>query len=639
VPTLSVTNSIAFANLRDPAADFGAVRMGGTVGWVLVSWPFVFLLGAHATAEQVRWIFLVAAIVSFVFAGYALTLPHTPARKDAPGIDNLAWRRAFKLLAAPFVLVLFLVTFIDSVIHNGYFVMADAFLTNRVGIAGNLSMVVLSLGQVAEILTMFLLGRVLARLGWKITMIVGVLGHAARFAVFAFFADSIPVIVAVQLLHGICYAFFFATVYIFVDAVFPKDVRSSAQGLFNLLILGSAMWSPASCSRAGQPPERRRRRGRLHQPVHGPDRHGAGRRAAAGPVLPSALAWPGRRGRCGRTHRGGQPGPSLSSPEQGKPRAQRHACEPESLVPNTFLGAAFSPPARPSGATLAGGASAAETPFFQRHKLPVGIQLYSLGPDLQKELDAQLATVAKIGFKSVELAGYLGRTPAELRAAFDKAGLVCPSAHISPKGASGFSGDLAKLADDLHVIGVKSAIMPILYIPDRLGGAICARPASQMTADDWKWNADFLNEKAAVLKKAGIVSGYHNHNFEFAPLKERRQRHGDPAEGHGSQPGHLRDGCRLGHGRRPRSVRPAEGASASLHPDARQGHQGDDQGQFRAEAGPDRGRRRHDRLEKAAARRLRRRRPGLLLRAGAAVRPQRLESAKISYDYLAKVVA
>jgi MFS family permease len=69
-------------------------------------------------------------------------------------------------------------------------------------------------------------------------MIVGILGHAARFTIFAFFADSVPVIVAVQLLHGICYAFFFATVYIFVDAAFPKDVRSSAQGLFNLLILG-----------------------------------------------------------------------------------------------------------------------------------------------------------------------------------------------------------------------------------------------------------------------------------------------------------------------------------------------------------------------------------------------------------------
>jgi nucleoside transporter len=243
VPTLSVSNSIAFANLKDPAKDFGAIRMGGTIGWVLVSWPFVFLLGAKADATQVRWIFLVAAIVSFALAAYSLTLPHTPPKRDAQAPDArsgdpLAWREAIKLLGVPFLGVLFLVTFIDSVIHNGYFVMADAFLTNRVGIAGNLSMIVLSLGQLAEIVTMLVLGTVLARLGWKTTMIVGVLGHAARFAVFAFFADSVPVIVAVQLLHGVCYAFFFATVYIFVDAAFPKDVRASAQGLFNLLILG-----------------------------------------------------------------------------------------------------------------------------------------------------------------------------------------------------------------------------------------------------------------------------------------------------------------------------------------------------------------------------------------------------------------
>ena len=71
-------------------------------------------------------------------------------------------------------------------------------------------------------------------------MIIGILGHAVRFAVFAFLGtpEYKWLIVAVNLLHGVCYAFFFATVYIFVDAVFPKDVRSSAQGLFNLLILG-----------------------------------------------------------------------------------------------------------------------------------------------------------------------------------------------------------------------------------------------------------------------------------------------------------------------------------------------------------------------------------------------------------------
>jgi nucleoside transporter len=241
VPTLSVTNSIAFANLAEPAKDFGTVRMGGTLGWIMASWPFVFLLSANATADQVRWIFLVAAILSFVMAAYSLTLPHTPPNKEAKGLDRLAWFRALRLLKTPSVLALFVVTFIDSVIHNGYFVLSDAFLTNRVGIAGNLSMVVLSLGQVAEIVTMIVLGTVLARLGWKMTMIIGILGHAARFLVFAFFPDSVPTIVAVQLLHGICYAFFFATVYIFVDEAFPKDVRSSAQGLFNLLILGVGM--------------------------------------------------------------------------------------------------------------------------------------------------------------------------------------------------------------------------------------------------------------------------------------------------------------------------------------------------------------------------------------------------------------
>lgn len=171
----------------------------------------------------------------------------------------------------------------------------------------------------------------------------------------------------------------------------------------------------------------------------------------------------------------------------------------------------------------AGSAGAAETTFFQRRKLPLGIQLYSLGPDLAKELDAQLATVAKIGFKTVELAGYLGRTPAELRAAFDRAGLTCTSAHVPPKGADiSFSGDLGKLADDLHVVGVKTAIMPIQYVPDRMTGVGLREAGVQMTADDWKWNADFLNQKAAVLKKAGIVTGYHNHNFEFTPLKDAK---------------------------------------------------------------------------------------------------------------------
>jgi MFS family permease len=99
-------------------------------------------------------------------------------------------------------------------------------------------MPVMSIGQVAEILTMFILGATLKKLGWRATMIVGILGHAGRFAVYAFFPQHKELIILVQILHGICYAFFFATVYIFVDEHCPKDVRSSAQGLFNVMILG-----------------------------------------------------------------------------------------------------------------------------------------------------------------------------------------------------------------------------------------------------------------------------------------------------------------------------------------------------------------------------------------------------------------
>ena len=99
-------------------------------------------------------------------------------------------------------------------------------------------MPVMSVGQVAEFATMLVLGVALKKLGWRWTMVVGVLGHAVRFGAYAYFPEYQGLIILIQVLHGVCYAFFFATVYIFVDAYFPKDARSSAQGLFNLMILG-----------------------------------------------------------------------------------------------------------------------------------------------------------------------------------------------------------------------------------------------------------------------------------------------------------------------------------------------------------------------------------------------------------------
>jgi len=270
VPTISITNSIAFANMKNPDKEFGFVRMGGTIGWILAAWPFTFIfvnwaavdaaqtvgfvnwlgtaldnpLTGDAAKAATRWTYIVAGMASLALAAYSLTLPKAPPQARAAAVaDKPAWSQAFALLKHPFILVLWLVTLVDSFVHNAYFNWTGVFLgtpveAGGVGIASNWITPIMSIGQVAEILTMLVLGATLVRLGWRTTMVIGVLGHAARFAVYALFPTSAEAIIAVQVLHGICYAFFFATVYIFVDAYSPTSIRASAQGLFNLQILG-----------------------------------------------------------------------------------------------------------------------------------------------------------------------------------------------------------------------------------------------------------------------------------------------------------------------------------------------------------------------------------------------------------------
>ena len=267
VPTLSIANSIAFTHLKDAKKDYGFVRMGGTLGWILVAWPFVFILvdwakvpafadvgmkewfgkvfGTSKTGADfqsgVRTTYMVSGMISLVLAGFSLSLPHTPP-KPAQG-KSFAWMEAFRLLKKPAIFILFIVTLMDAFVHNLYFAWTGSFLRTTieaggVGIAGNWVMPVMTIGQVAELFTMAVLGLVLKKLGWRWTMIIGILGHAARFGAYVLFHDSQQMIIAVQILHGICYAFFFATLYIFIDEQFPKGIRTSAQGLFNMLVFG-----------------------------------------------------------------------------------------------------------------------------------------------------------------------------------------------------------------------------------------------------------------------------------------------------------------------------------------------------------------------------------------------------------------
>lgn len=179
--------------------------------------------------------------------------------------------------------------------------------------------------------------------------------------------------------------------------------------------------------------------------------------------------------------------------------------------------------ATPFAASAAWGAS---RPFFRRHGLPLGVQLYTMG-DISSNLDAAFAQLVAIGYRTVELAGYLRRTPAELRQALDKAGLKCTSAHVSLTPDQ----DFAKLAREARIIGFDRVVMPMFSMPTGvslrpLAGEsfvdTLARVARGMTQDQWKAEAAFLNRAGEALRAEGLRLGYHNHNVEFSPGPDGR---------------------------------------------------------------------------------------------------------------------
>ena len=169
-------------------------------------------------------------------------------------------------------------------------------------------------------------------------------------------------------------------------------------------------------------------------------------------------------------------------------------------------------------------------PFFARTGAKIGIQLYMLGDELTKDIDAGFAALAAIGYRDLELPGLLGKSPAELRAAADRAGVKFSSIHIGPAqltGPSALNFDTGPQAtvDALGTLGITDAVLPIALLPADFAPkpgegfpAALARGFQQDGVDGWKRTADSLNKKAAALSAHGITVGYHNHNVEFAPL-------------------------------------------------------------------------------------------------------------------------
>ncbi|WP_251977281.1 nucleoside permease [Salinicola avicenniae] len=247
MPTLALTNSVAFRQMRDPGAEFGRIRVWGTLGWIVagLAISYVFSWDSAAAIENgaLRETFLMCALASLVLGLYSFTLPSTPPKAREQGgasLGQLLGTDALALLKDRNYAIFFVASILICIPLAFYYQNANPFLA-QIGVDNPTGK--MTLGQISEVLFMLLLPLFIRRFGIKRTLLLGMLAWAVRYTLFAFGTaeDGLWMLLLGIALHGICYDFFFVSGQIYTDAQAGERFQSSAQGMITLATYGVGM--------------------------------------------------------------------------------------------------------------------------------------------------------------------------------------------------------------------------------------------------------------------------------------------------------------------------------------------------------------------------------------------------------------
>lgn len=240
MPTLALVNSISFRQMDDPSKKFPAIRVWGTIGWIIAGLTIGWLGWEKSNALSLT--FKMASVASGLLGFLSFTLPNTPPlkRNEKVSVGELLGLDAIRLLKQRSYLLFFLSSVAICIPLAFYYNFTNPFL-NEAGMSSAAGKQ--SLGQMSELLFMLIMPLFFARLGVKKMLALGMLAWVIRYIFFAFgnVEANYWMLIGGIVLHGICYDFFFVTGQIYTDSVAGEKFKSAAQGLITLATYGVGM--------------------------------------------------------------------------------------------------------------------------------------------------------------------------------------------------------------------------------------------------------------------------------------------------------------------------------------------------------------------------------------------------------------